>query len=103
MGNYEGTYFLDDFETSIENSEILSIDNETELIKKKNIYPNPSSKFITISGIQKEQAYKIYTLLGVEIVKGLINVNETIDVQNFRKGLYLLKLENDKPIKFIKE
>ncbi len=103
LGNYEGTYFLDDFETSIENSEILSIDNETELIKKKNIYPNPSSKFITISGIQKEQAYKIYTLLGVEIVKGLINVNETIDVQNFRKGLYLLKLENDKPIKFIKE
>ena len=103
LGNYEGTYFLDDFETSIENSEILSIDNETELSKKKNIYPNPSSKFITISGIQKEQSYKIYTLLGVEVVKGLINVNETIDIQNFRKGLYLLKLENDKPMKFIKE
>jgi endoglucanase len=102
LGNYQGTYFLDDFETSIESTEPLSY--YEEIFKtKKTIYPNPSSRSITIKGIYKEQAYKIYNLIGAEVLKGIINFNENIEIHNLKKGLYFLKLENGNTIKFIKK
>ena len=102
LGNYQGTYFLDDFETSIESTEPLSYYEEI-LKTKKTIYPNPSSRSITIKGIYKEQAYKIYNLIGAEVLKGIINFNENIEIHNLKKGLYFLKLENGNTIKFIKK
>jgi hypothetical protein len=102
LGNDEGSYFLDDFETSIENAEILS--NYEEILKnKKTIYPNPSSRSIKIQGIYKEQAYKIYSLIGAEVLRGSINFNENIEIHNLKKGLYFLKLENGNAIKFFKK
>ena len=100
LGNYEGSYFLDDFETSIESAEPLS--NE-EIILKNIIYPNPSSGSITILGIYEKQTYKIYNLMGAEVLKGSINFNENIEISNLTKGLYFLKLENGNTLKFIKK
>lgn len=102
LGNYQGTYFLDDFETSIESTEPLSY--YEEIFKtKKTIYPNPSSRSIKIQGIYKEQTYKIYNLIGAEVLRGSINFNENIEIHNLKKGLYFLKLENGNTIKFIKK
>ena len=102
LGNDQGSYFLDDFETSIESTEPLS--NEEIIVKnKKTIYPNPSSGSITILGIYEEKSYKIYNLIGAEVIKGSINSNEKIEIQHLKKGLYFLKLENENPIKFIKK
>ena len=47
--------------------------------------------------------YKIYNLIGAKVIKGFINFNETIEIQHLKKGLYFLKFENEKPIKFIKK
>ena len=102
LGNYQGTYFLDDFETSIESTEPLSYYEEI-LKNKKNIYPNPSSRSIKIQGIYKEQTYKIYNLIGAEVLRGSINFNENIEIHNLKKGLYFLKLKNGDAIKFIKK
>jgi hypothetical protein len=66
-------------------------------------YPNPSSKFITISGINKNENYKIYNVLGVEINSGIISNNEKIDIQNFNNGIFFLKFKNGKTIKFMKK
>jgi len=103
LGNYQGSYFLDDFETSIESTESLSNHEEKIAKNKKTIYPNPSSGSITIQGIYEENAYKIYNLIGAKVIKGFINFNETIEIQHLKKGLYFLKFENEKPIKFIKK
>ena len=102
LGNYQGTYFLDDFETSIESTEPLSYYEEI-LKNKKYIYPNPSSRSIKIQGIYKEQTYKIYNLIGAEVLRGSINFNENIEIHNLKKGLYFLKLKNGDAIKFIKK
>ena len=103
LGNDQGSYFLDDFETSIESTESLSNHEEKIAKNKKTIYPNPSSGSITIQGIYEENAYKIYNLIGAKVIKGFINFNETIEIQHLKKGLYFLKFENEKPIKFIKK
>ena len=103
LGNDQGTYFLDDFDTSIEDAEILSNYEEIIVKNKKTIYPNPSSGSIRILGIYEEKSYKIYNLIGAEVIKGSINSNEKIEIQHLKKGLYFLKLENENPIKFIKK
>jgi len=103
LGNEQGSYFLDDFETSIESTEPLS-NYEEIIVKNKNIiYPNPSSGSITILGIYEKQAYKIYNLMGAEVLKGSINFNENIEIRNLTEGLYFLKLENGNTLKFIKK
>ena len=68
-----------------------------------NIHPNPSTKFIQISGLQKTENYSIFSLLGQEIAKGSVADEESIDTQNLNNGLYLLKFNNGNTLKFIKE
>ena len=92
--------------------EVNSVQNELQSTKeqleeilknKRYIYPNPSSRSIKIQGIYKEQTYKIYNLIGAEVLRGSINFNENIEIHNLKKGLYFLKLKNGDAIKFIKK
>lgn len=73
---------------------------ETDIIK---VYPNPASFSITIIGLKNRIGYSIYNVLGTEILKGIINDNKDIDIQNYSDGLYFLKLENGNTFKFIKK
>jgi len=66
------------------------------------ISPNPSTDFIKISGLYNEQYFVIYDMIGQEIISGWIKNNETIDIQEFKAGLYMLKLSNRTILKFIK-
>lgn len=68
-----------------------------------NVYPNPTSDFITITGLKNSESYKIYDALGTEILGGIISDNEKIDIKNYSIGLYFFKFENGNTIKFIKE
>ena len=81
----------------------LSI-NEVELtIINLKVYPNPASDYITISGLKKTENYEIYNLIGQKIRKGITTNDESIDIQNLIKGIYLLKFENGNTLKFVKE
>ncbi|NQX84962.1 MAG: T9SS type A sorting domain-containing protein [Flavobacteriaceae bacterium] len=66
------------------------------------LFPNPSSDFIQISGLNKRLGYNIVNVLGAQVKIGSMNNNEQIDVRNFTQGLYVLKLDNGTVIKFIK-
>lgn len=79
----------------------LSVNNHIQEIIQ--LYPNPSDKFVKISGLTEKKNYEIYNILGTEIKKGVISNNEQIDIKDFTNGLYFLKFENGKTIKFIKE
>lgn len=74
-----------------------------EVENKISIYPNPSSDFISINGLQKNENIKIYSVLG-QIVK-TINVvqNQKIDIKNLKDGIYFLKFNNGNTIKFMKK
>lgn len=67
------------------------------------VLPNPTSKYIKVSGLKNKATYSIYNTLGAEIKSGAISNNEQIDIRGFTNGLYFLKLDNENTIKFIKQ
>jgi hypothetical protein len=96
--NYGNNMFLDD----IDIQSTLSVDEVNEIDSLK-IYPNPSSNFIQVSGLNTSQSYEIYSLLGARVSYGELENNQMIEVKEFANGFYLLKLENGKTIKFMKQ
>lgn len=72
----------------------LSDENEFELL---NIYPNPSSEFITIElGTKNQVNVKIFDVNG-KIVSdlGVINSTMKIDVSNWSKGVFFAHISNE--------
>lgn len=76
----------------------------TDISFYKNIvlYPNPSTEFIQILGLVKTENYKLFNVLGEQISKGEISKDEKIDIKNLKTGTYLIKIENAKTFKFVK-
>ncbi|MWW25392.1 T9SS type A sorting domain-containing protein [Algibacter lectus] len=85
------------------NEVALSTENNVTAKRDINISPNPSSHFIQISGLKNTEQYRIYNILGKQIAKGLVSNNATINIENLKKGLYLLKINNANSRKFLKE
>ena len=81
----------------------LSISDNQINSDSVNIYPNPSKSFIKINGHLENVNYSIYNVLGNKISNGIISKNERLDIQSFSNGLYFLKFENGKTLKFLKE
>ena len=80
----------------------LSVDDFNSL-NNVSIYPNPSTNFIQIKGLLESENYEIYNILGAKILSGEVSDDEKIDIQNVTNGLYFLKLDAGKTIKFIKQ
>mgnify|MGYP005678632293 CR=1 FL=1 len=67
------------------------------------IFPNPSTNFIQIAGIEKPVNYQIYDLIGSKVSEGIISRNDKINIKNQKEGIYFLKLENGNIIRFVKK
>jgi hypothetical protein len=89
------------FDNLIINNSTLSTNDFT--LRTVKVLPNPSSDFIEITGLIAIETYEIYNTLGQEVKKGIVLENKIIDIQSLTNGIYFLKLENKKTIKFIKE
>jgi len=63
--------------------------------KKINIYPNPTNRFVTITGVSKEELIGIYNINGINLLQNLsINYNNNmlnIDLSNLPVGFYCIK------------
>ncbi|MDA9342227.1 T9SS type A sorting domain-containing protein [Flavobacteriaceae bacterium] len=70
---------------------------------KIELFPNPSTEYIQLSNLIKTKNYKIYNIIGDEIIKGTISNREIIDIRILANGLYFLKFEDGNTIKFIKK
>ena len=88
---------------------LISIDTSTfsninvDLKARIKTYPNPSTNYISLSGLAESKSYIIYNMQGKEVSRGTVSNNNKIDVRFLENGLYLLKLENLEIVKFIKE
>ncbi len=80
----------------------LSVNNFSS--KNIKIYPNPIDNQINIDSKNKEvSAYVIYNLLGKKILEGKLDKHSFIDVNSLKSGVYLLMLDNNEKLKFIKK
>lgn len=66
-------------------------------------YPNPSTSYISLSGLMETKNYIIYDITGKELSRGNVSYNSKIDVRFLNNGMYLLKLDDFEIVKFIKE
>jgi hypothetical protein len=82
---------------------VLSTDDAAQ--QNVRIYPNPAIDLIRIDAAVNVDSYQIFDTLGKEIQQGKI-LNNEIDVTLLKKGMYILKLNNDsglkKTVKFVK-
>ena len=68
------------------------------------LYPNPVISFLNVDNNLTNQPYKIVDTLGKVILKGNLNEgNNSINVEQLSKGIYYIKVANNKASKFIKE
>lgn len=61
---------------------------------KVSIYPNPTTNYITVSGLLNSESYVIYDMMGRQLQNGVLNNNDTINIENLATGKYLLQFSN---------
>jgi len=66
------------------------------------LYPNPSNGFLKVSNLNTTEAYKIYDVLGKELLSGHIAPNEKINIKKLTNGVYFLKFNEGHTVRFIK-
>jgi beta-glucanase (GH16 family) len=93
------TQYLIDYVRVFQLKENLSVINET---KKGafNVYPNPVTNMLTIKCLYDKPHFKIYNGLGKLVLKGM---DSKVDLSEFKKGVYFIKVEDFDAIKIIKE
>lgn len=79
---------------------VMSVDDV--ITSKIKVYPNPSNNLIHIKSPQPIQQIKLFSLLG-KLVYQNSNFQGAIDVSNFSKGIYLLKIISDEGSYFTKK
>ena len=72
-------------------------------LKKPSLFPNPAKGYLQISGLDAQEAFTIYNVLGTKVKNGIIYKDEKLDIQNLPIGLYYLKLNDGETLKFIKK
>jgi hypothetical protein len=87
------TYTLSSSRTLTANFEVLSgmYDQKSSLI---NIYPNPASDFISVTGITGQTEVKFYNSTGINVLNTTIEKNDVINIASLQKGLYFVVLES---------
>lgn len=87
------------------NDDIYSSNGSMTLTKSNNVsldedfsvtlqlYPNPSTGRVMLSGISSEASYNIVDVSGKRILSGQYIPGEAIDVSHLDKGIYLIQIE----------
>ena len=101
-------YLINTYGWTITDGGLNCADLGTEEFDKSslNLYPNPTSSVLNIKADATitNQPYTISDALGKIVLKGKLNEGETnINVEHLSKGIYCIKIANDKANKFIKE
>lgn len=81
---------------------LLSVDTFENTNIGLSLYPNPANNVVKINGLKSNKNYTIHNALGAIVKKGTVANNTEIAVSDLAKGLYFLKLEDNRTLKFIK-
>jgi hypothetical protein len=80
----------------------LSTETFEAATESLSLYPNPANTFVKINGLKASENYSIFNTLGAEVKSGMVSNNEEISIADLNAGMYFMKLEGDRTIKFIK-
>ena len=106
-GTYEGGHVRENA-TFFQNWDLLftvAISSTTgmeEISNKAEIFPNPASDYLHVSGIKESIEYKVYNITGAEVLKNTISNDSKIYIKNLKSGIYFIRFENGSAYKFLK-
>ena len=66
---------------------------EDNLKESITLYPNPSSDYIFLDGKYENPTYKVFSITGEIVLKGIL-LNNTIEISGLSTGFYELELTN---------
>jgi endoglucanase len=95
-GKQAGTYYFDDFKTTVTDTESLSI-AQVEFENSMSLYPNPSLHFLNVKLLSLEKSMKIIRIIDLngrllaEYRPRLVNYFK-INTNKFANGMYLLEI-----------
>lgn len=82
-----------DYVRVYQSAEILSTQNYTSDSSIR-MFPNPTSDWVSLSSDSKIDSVEVYTVLGKQVYQSKIDsTNYDLDISNFAKGLYIVKLK----------
>ena len=94
MGNFQGTYFLDDFEAIIEDVETLSSE-QIIATEKVVLYPNPTHDVIYLDTNLIDLRASVYSIQGKVIFKNKKVISKSLNLSTLYGGIYIIVLKND--------
>ncbi len=71
-------------------------------IESIGLFPNPAKTHVTVNGLKENKKYTLFNVLGTAVLKGNVSNQERIDIAALEDGIYLLKIDDAKPIRIIK-
>ena len=73
-----------------------------EAEQRVSLFPNPSSGYIQVSGVEGVEQYAVFNLLGQEMQNGFVTEMGQIDLNELQKGLYFLRIGNGPASRFVR-
>lgn len=80
----------------------LAVSRDKEWDNSFTVYPNPVTDFLNMEGIAAKHPFQIYDIQGRLIRQGTLGGGR-IDLRTLPSGIYLLKVEKEIALKFVKE
>lgn len=71
------------------------LSNENFEASKVVVYPNPTTDYIVIAGIEAEAKAEIYSITGQKIKEALFNNEITVSLNDVTAGVYFVKISNE--------
>ena len=93
VGEFQGTYFFDEFEVEVEDLDLLSTETTTDY-EKVQIYPNPVKMELFVKISKKIAHIELYSILGKKVYD-TTTFSGKIDVTKYPKGIYFLSLHTE--------
>ena len=67
------------------------------------LYPNPANDVIRIEGLEGEHEVQIYNAIGMLVMTTTLQGASEINISDLPTGYYLIRIDNRRAVKFIKE
>ncbi|MFD2726764.1 T9SS type A sorting domain-containing protein [Hyunsoonleella rubra] len=69
---------------------------------KLSVHPNPTSDYIKLSKTFANRTFSVHDILGKQLMRSAVGTNGEIDVRSLKSGMYFLRIDSERSVKFFK-
>jgi hypothetical protein len=80
---------------------ILNVENISNSHDKYKVYPNPIVSTFRVNSSNKLSLYSIYNINGILLMRGVLQNDKLINIEDYSSGIYLLRILDNESNKFI--